>query len=138
MLWWITSLLLLFWYVSGLWPRSQSRVHLPYSAFLAQVQADNVSQIHISGDTIEGVFAKTIPWPSVEPSAKASAAPAGGLQSATRAPEKSENATVPVRYAEFTTNFPSSVGDPTLMQLLVAHHVTVDVSSSSAPWFLQC
>src|SRR5208282_667568 len=40
-------------------------------------------------------------------------------------------------YSEFTTTFPATVSDPGLMRLLIAHHVVVEVSSSSMPWFVE-
>ena len=41
----------------------------------------------------------------------------------------------PQSYSRFTTTYPREVGDPTLMPLLRAHHVTVNVESPSPPWF---
>ena len=38
--------------------------------------------------------------------------------------------------SEFATVFPESVGDPALMSLLEAHHVTVDAKTPSKPWFI--
>ena len=36
---------------------------IPYSTFLAQLRAANVSQVHIVGDSIGGVFVKPVLWP---------------------------------------------------------------------------
>jgi cell division protease FtsH len=130
----MASTLLLFWYVWGLWPRSQAKASIPYSTFLEQVRADNVSQVHIVGDAIDGGFAK----PMQLPPATAQPEQNKPTQKSKVPKEKPQNpAPAPTRYSEFTTNFPGAVGDPGLMPLLMAHHVVVDVSSSSTPWFVQ-
>jgi cell division protease FtsH len=127
--WWTLSLLLLIWYLLGLWPRAQSRAHIPYSVFLAQIQSDNISRVHIAGDTIEGSFKGPIRWPP----AKTQATPkANGEQGA--APSVERPAAL---FREFSTTFPATVGDPGLMQALVDHRVEVDVSSSAIPWFVE-
>src|SRR5579885_3434453 len=127
--WWTLSLLLLIWYLLGLWPRTQSRAHIPYSVFLAQIQSDNISRVHIAGDTIEGSFKGPIRWPP----AKTQATPkANGKQGA--APSVERPAAL---FREFSTTFPATVGDPGLMQALVDHRVEVDVSSSAIPWFVE-
>jgi cell division protease FtsH len=41
----------------------------------------------------------------------------------------------PQRYSRFSTTYPADVGDPTLMPLLRARHVTINVQSPSPPWF---
>ena len=61
--WWLMSLAMLLWYVTGLWPPSHPTVSIPYSVFIAQVRADNVSRLHIAGAAIEGTFAKPLTWP---------------------------------------------------------------------------
>jgi len=127
--WWTLSLLLLIWYLLGLWPRAQSRAHIPYSVFLAQLEGDNISRVHITGDTIEGSFKGPIQWPA----AKADAQPkTNGKQSAAPSVEQP-----PTLYREFSTTFPATVGDPGLMAALVDHRVEVDVSSSTIPWFVE-
>jgi cell division protease FtsH len=40
-------------------------------------------------------------------------------------------------YSAFSTTFPATVGDPGLVARLTAHHAAIDVSSPSAPWFVQ-
>jgi cell division protease FtsH len=106
---WVFLLLLLIWNVWSLRPRPASEVALPYSRFVAQVAAGNVSRAKLVGETITGTLAQPIPSP--EPSAK-----------------KGQT------YSSFGTTFPSVVGDPSLMPLLQAHHVEIDVSSPSTPW----
>ncbi len=137
---------LLIWDVMWFWPKSQPQAAIPYTTFLAQVRADNVSKIHIIGDKITGAFVNPILWPTPEPPALPSAKP-------TSAPEKQESpgkpeaaktsAAVaekpppPPRYGTFGTTFPSAVGDAAMMPLLEAHKVVVDVSPSSTPWITE-
>ncbi|HTW37198.1 MAG TPA: ATP-dependent zinc metalloprotease FtsH [Steroidobacteraceae bacterium] len=42
----------------------------------------------------------------------------------------------PIRYSSFNTTYPEIVGDATLMPLLRAHHVQIDVSTPKQPWFV--
>ncbi len=137
LLWWLLSLAVLIWYVAGMWPRSQPKARIPYSLFLAQVREDNVSQVHIAGDVIEGKFVKQFIWPQAEspaePSAKLTPAPSASPPRT----NPSAAAQAATAYSEFTTTFPTTVGDPGMMPLLIAHHVVVEVSSSSIPWFVE-
>ena len=118
--WWLALTALLIWNAIALWPRSTPEVDVPYSTFLEQIRADNVSKVHIIGDGITGAFAKPLLWPPKEavakpaqesrPSPEASASPApkaAGLQPAAAA-----------SYSEFHTTFPAAVGDPQLLPLL--------------------
>jgi len=133
MFWWLLSLAVLLWYVTGLWTRSQPKAAIPYSLFLAQVQENNVSRVHIAGDVIEGKFVKQLVWPPPEPATETSSKAAQPPSASPRGVA----AQAATAYSEFTTNFPATVGDPALMPLLTAHHVVVDVSSSSIPWFIE-
>jgi len=132
--WWLMSLALLIWYVTGLWPRSQPKAAIPYSLFLAQVRQDNVRSVHIAADVIEGKFVKQLVWPQpespTEPSSKPTQPPAAS-------PPGASPSAAATAYSEFTTTFPATVGDPGMMPLLIEHHVVVDVSSSSTPWFIE-
>ena len=137
MFWWLMSLALLIWYVVGLWPRSLPKAAIPYSFFVAQVQENNVSRVHIAADVIEGKFVKRIVWPPsespTEPASKPTQPPSVPPTTTGAGPAVQP----PSAYSEFTTTFPATVGDPALMPLLIAHHVVVDVSSSSTPWFIE-
>ena len=133
--WWLISLALLIWYVTGLWPRSQPKAAIPYSLFLAQVRENNVSRVHIAADVIEGKFVKQLVWPQPESPTAPSSKP-------TQPPAASPPGMIPAvpavtAYSEFSTTFPATVGDPGMMPLLIEHHVVVDVSSSSTPWFIE-
>jgi cell division protease FtsH len=111
----------LWWFL----PKPTSEAALPYSAFVAQVAAGNVTQARIVGDQISGMFVHAIPWP--EPVK---------TESTKNAPEKKTGeAQPPPSYPGFRTTFPSVVGDPLLMPLLQAHHIVIDVATPSEPWF---
>jgi cell division protease FtsH len=135
LLWWLISLALMFWYLSGLWPPPHPKASIPYSVFIAQVRADDVTRVHITVDQIDGTFAKPLVWPPASGTPEASSKPSAPSASP---PPSSAKAAAPaaIAYREFTTTFPAAVGDPGLMPLLIAHHVVVDVSSSSTPWFV--
>jgi cell division protease FtsH len=121
---WLILLALLAWNLWILLPKSTSQVALPYSTFVAQVDAGNVASVKITGEAITGTFVRAISWP---PPAKTSGAQGDGAAKA--------GAGTPSSYSAFSTTFPSVVGDPSLMPLLRAHQVTIDVGSPSPPWF---
>ena len=141
---WLILAGLLAWDLIWSWPRSQPQAAIPYTTFLAQVRADNVSKIHIAGDQITGAFIDSILWPTPEapapPKSKTPSAPANpesqaGTETAKAAAPVVEKA--PALYSTFETNFPSVVGDPGLMPLLESRKVVVDVSPSSTPWIAE-
>ncbi|HEY2106271.1 MAG TPA: ATP-dependent metallopeptidase FtsH/Yme1/Tma family protein, partial [Candidatus Binataceae bacterium] len=140
--WWLILVALAVWNVIALWPRGPELAAIPYSTFLEQIRAGNVSQVHIIGDRITGAFVKPLLWPKPRQPAPSKAEPAAsaspkigetGARPPLVAPQTEE---VPARYSGFRTTFPTAVGDPGLMPLLEAHHVVVEVSPASAPWFL--
>jgi hypothetical protein len=116
--WWIILAGLLVWNLFALWPKSQLEVTLPYTAFLDQVRTGNVVSVSITGAKITGEFIKPVTWP----------APATSASSQANGP-----ATDSTSYQAFTTNFPDTIGDTSLMPLLEAQHVQVDVSPSGTP-----
>lgn len=141
LLWWLIASALLAWSVFSSWPASRSEIaEIPYSTFLSQVRAGNVTAVHIVADNIKGTFAKPLLWPETAPSSQKTTAPAptpiAKSQPATPAPEPSSRQPAPALYSQFQTTFPSSVGDPSLIALLESHHVLVDVSAPSRPWLL--
>ncbi|HJS92483.1 MAG TPA: ATP-dependent zinc metalloprotease FtsH, partial [Steroidobacteraceae bacterium] len=74
--------------------------------------------------------------PQAPAQTKPSAAPRSTAQAEPGAPHSPQAAEAkPQRYSRFSTTYPVDVGDPTLMPLLRAHHVTVNVQSPSPPWF---
>ena len=144
-LWWLVFAALMVWNLFTWWPSQNNIVSIPYSTFLAQVSANNVSKVHISGDDISGEFIKPLLWPEPKQQARAQAAPhskpppqaqsrADANTNGKAAAEEAQRpaASTPVRYPRFRTIFPSAIGDPNLIALLEAHHVAIDVSSSPA------
>jgi cell division protease FtsH len=130
--WWPFLVALLVWDLILFWPRSHPEANLPYSTFLAQVRADNITRVRIEGADITGAFAKPILWPAPKPATASK--PESQASPAAKAKAQAEP---PHRFAEFQTTFPATVGDPGLMALLESHHVLVEVSSTTTPWLLQ-
>jgi cell division protease FtsH len=98
----------------NLWISSQAlspnpRVRIPYSpTFLAQVTANNVTEINSTGDSVQGVFAHQFQYQSNQPT----------------------------RY--FSTQIPSFADNGSLAKLLSDHHVVQNASSTnSGPSFLE-
>src|SRR2546421_11347640 len=59
---WLLLAALLVWNIFLFWPQGQpSSTTIPYSTFLAQVQAGNVRQVSIQGADIKGAFAQPVP-----------------------------------------------------------------------------
>jgi cell division protease FtsH len=128
---WLILGALLLWNVIALLPRARPEVDIPYSTFLAEVRAGNVSKVEISGAEIRGRFVKPIVWPASESAAaskpRAEASP----------PPSPQPTAAPPRYGAFHTTFPEAVGDSSLMPLLESHEVVVEVSAPSSPWLLE-
>jgi cell division protease FtsH len=134
--WWLIILALLIWNVVSFWPQSQPEVDLPYTEFIKQVTDNNVTSVTIQGSDISGEFKNPIQW--TQPTQVGLATGSPGTPQAT--PEATSVASpqptqTPTEYQYFKTVFPEAVGDPTLLSLLEAHGVTVDVKSPSSPWF---
>jgi cell division protease FtsH len=126
--WWIVLLGLLLWNALLFLPTGTPQADLPYSAFIAQVQASNVKHVQITGSQIAGEFAAPLTWPPASEVAAAATAQANNLLSLAPLPQAQS-------YTAFNTTFPEVVGDTSLMPLLQAHNVVVDVSEPSTPWF---
>ena len=118
--WWLISLLILLaWNVASFaiaqWRTS---VTLPYTTFIAQVQAGNVSKVHVTGDELNGTFVKAYKPPPVPQPPGAAPAPSPP----------------PSGYTEFQTTFPEALGDRELLPLLESHRVEIDVQPPPSPW----
>jgi cell division protease FtsH len=133
--WWVIFGLILIYDFVVFRQHSNPQAKIPYSAFLAQVRADNVPSVHIAGSDITGSFARPIQWPEPKPAPKPGTEPAP-KPSASPGVTAGQAPTHPTEYAEFQTTFPTAIGDPGLMPLLESHHVVVDVASTSTPWLL--
>jgi cell division protease FtsH len=147
--WWVILLALLIWNAALFLQSSKPEALIPYSTFLEQVSAGNVSEVLIVGPQISGAFANAILWPESSPTeapsrpgkAESPKNPGSENLSGTQAGKNdSENTrkpgTTPQKYGNFATVFPESVGDPALMPLLEAQHVTVSAKTPSRPWFI--
>ncbi len=131
--WWVTLLALMVWNVVLFWPSSQPSASIPYSTFVEQVRAGNVTSVQISGDAITGKFAVAFAWAGPTPSLQPTATPSSEVTpTAVSSPQPTPTA-VPT-YTDFTTTFPETVGDPTLMRLLESKGVEVDVAPAPSPW----
>jgi len=157
-IWWLVFLGLLIWNIFSLWPAPVPEVTIPYTTFVDQVKAGNVSAVKITGDSITGQFVEPLAWPppaatptaapqaqagataqaatptQVEASAQA-AASAQAEASPAASPQPTASAS-PATYTEFATIFPQAVGDRSLIPLLEEQQVTVNVESAATPWFI--
>jgi cell division protease FtsH len=132
-MWWVTLLALIVWNLWLFLPQSQSAADIPYSTFVEQVRAGNVTSVHISGDEITGQFAAAVAWPQPTPGLQATATASGeGEPTAVSSPQPTPTA-VPT-YTEFQTTFPETVGDPNLISLLESHSVDINVVPPPSPW----
>lgn len=118
--WWLVLIGLVAWNIWMFWPTpSRPVASLPYSEFLAQVRASNVTSVQIAGDQITGKFVRPVPWSQPRPDA-------------TPAPSPTPT---PQTYSAFSTTFPDVVGDPNLMSLLDSHGVVVNVAPPPSPFW---
>jgi cell division protease FtsH len=128
--WWLILLVLLVWNAMTFLPAPRPEVSIPYTTLLAQVRAGDVAKVRIVGDEIRGSFVKPLQWP--QPTAERTPPPASA--SPEQKPSGQPAAAPPATYTAFTTTFPQAVGDPTLLPLLEAHSVVVDVASPPTHW----
>jgi cell division protease FtsH len=154
--WWAILLGLLVWNMIAFWPAQRPEVQIPYTTFLAQIRANNITSVHIVGDAITGIFAHPFHWPpaasnhtttasSGTPDAsvatpatsdKSSQPPATAKQPPATQPATPARAPKPETYMAFRTTFPEAIGDPSLLPLLEQHGVVVTVTTPSTPWFV--
>jgi cell division protease FtsH len=119
--WWILLISLMVWNLITYFRSAPPQANIPYSTFIDQVNAGNISAITITGNEITGQFIKALTWPQ----ATGGPTPGNGSEAA---PSQS--------YSEFATLFPDSVGDPNLLSLLERNSVEVQVKNASTPWFV--
>jgi cell division protease FtsH len=96
-------------------PTSVPSVEIPYSTFLAQVQADNVAQVTLTDQAVKGTFRAAI----ADPSIVASPAPAAS----------SDAPSAPVTYLNFTSTLPP-IDDPVLLPLLETNKVEINAKET--------
>jgi cell division protease FtsH len=127
---WLLLAVLVVWNLWLFLPRPKVSVTLPYSEFVTQLENGNVSRVRIAGASISGHFAQALVWPPPAPPAPKANAPK--QNGAPRGPERTQSGSE--RYQGFQTTYPAALGDATLMPLLRAHHVLIEVVSPSLPW----
>lgn len=118
---WILLTSLIIWNIITYFKATPPQADIPYSTFIDQVKAGNISAVTITGNEITGQFIKSLIWPQV---------PSGSTRS-----NGSETAT-PQGYSEFVTILPDSVGDPTLIPLLEEKNVEIQAVQTATPWFI--
>ncbi len=141
---WLAVLIgLMIWNFIAFWPKESAEIQIPYSTFLDQVRADNISKVTISGDAISGSFQKPFKWPQTSPQPPKPETPTqGGGQAQPRFKElPASKGTSPARtvssdYTEFKTLFPQAVGDQSLMPLLEERKVVIEAQSPPSHWFM--
>jgi cell division protease FtsH len=131
--WWVTLLALIVWNVWLFRPKSQPEASIPYSIFLEQVRAGNVSSVSISGDAITGKLTTAIAWPQSTPT-RVPTTVASPEASPTPVPTSRATPTPIPTYTAFQTTFPETIGDPKLISLLEAQDVEIDVAPPPSPW----
>lgn len=153
---WALFAALMAWNFWAFLPRPNAAVTLPYGEFIDQVTRGNVASVRIVGEAISGSLQTPIQWPPAVAAPNATGAKPGTSGSASsgaseRGPGSAATGSAsnpsrspavepapggqPATYSRFRTTYPSVVGDPSLMSLLRARHVSVDVASPSPPWF---
>jgi len=127
-------LFILVWNLTTWWNTTPPEVTIPYTTFLEQVHLDNVKQVLIVSDKIEGTFVKPLQWPqrapTTAPTSPQASTPSGASSTEPAAPSLTT-------YRTFLTTVPAAVGDPNLLALLESHKVVVTAASPATPWFLE-
>ena len=137
---WGIFLALLAWnlfYLFG--PSGTPSVEVPYSAFLTQAQANNISTVTFNGQSVQGTFRTAVLWPPAGTTGATGATGTSGAApsasaGAAASPAPSAAAAAPVLYTNFTSVVPP-LGDPALLPILEGNNVTItaqDDSGSSA------
>jgi cell division protease FtsH len=130
-IWWVILIALFIWNIWTLLPQPQQEITIPYTAFITQIKSGNVKDVQIDGSQISGDFKSGLPASDlVPPDQLATPAPTSQSNSGSQA------ASTPEVYTAFTTTFPDVVGDPSLIPLLEANNVVINVKTPSNPLIL--
>jgi cell division protease FtsH len=130
-IWWVILIALFIWNIWTLLPQPQQQINIPYTAFITQIKNGNVKDVEIDGSQITGDLKSGLPASDlVPPSQLATPAPTSQSNSGSQA------ASTPEVYTAFTTTFPETVGDSSLIPLLEANNVIINVKSPSNPLIL--
>jgi cell division protease FtsH len=118
--WWAIFAALLVWNVLAFFGSAPSNsVEVPYSAFLAQANADNVDQVTFNDQVLSGTFRHAIAWP----------------QAAAPSPTAGTPVAAATTYTQFSTILPP-LGDPALLPILETHRVTISSKNVGGSSFL--
>jgi len=138
--WWSTLILLLLWNVwTAFFQQGQTVAKIPYSTFIAEVKSGNVNQVGIQGSEILGKLKQARDWnpktgaltiPEPTPGHKRAESSVSGVP-VPAAPGATRRGT---SVTDFTTVFPSSVGDPGLLPLLETQGVEVVAAPRPPDW----
>jgi cell division protease FtsH len=130
-IWWVILIALFIWNVWTLLPQPQQEIAIPYTAFVNQIKSGNVKDVKIDGSQISGDFNGGLPASDlVPPDQLATPVPTSQSNSAAQATP------TPELYTAFTTTFPEAVGDSSLIPLLEANNVVINVKAPSNPLIL--
>jgi cell division protease FtsH len=129
--WWVILIALFIWNIWTLRPQTQQQIEIPYTAFIDQIKAGNVKDVQIDSGNISGDFIKGLPATDLVP-ADQLATPLPTSQPASN----SQSSTTPQLFTAFTTTFPATVGDSSLIPLLEANNVVLNVQAPSNPVIL--
>ena len=130
-IWWVVLIALFIWNVWTLLPQPQQEITIPYTALISQIKNGNVKDVQIDGSQISGDFKSGLPASDlVPPSQLATPLPTPQSNSAPQATP------TPELYTAFTTTFPTAVGDSSLIPLLEANNVVINVKAPSNPLIL--
>ncbi len=120
--WWLVIIGLLIWNAITYFKAPPTEVEIPYSTFINQLKANNISSVIITGNMITGDFIDEVSWPKTTPGPT----PTGTIMANSK----------PQNYSEFITFFPESVGDPSLLPLLENKEVQIQAKPTTAPWYV--
>ena len=120
-IWWVILIGLMIWNAITYFKSAPPQVEIPYSTFIEQVKSGNITMVTITGSQITGNFVNSVTWPQVTPGPT---------------PTAGASAETPQSYAQFSTIFPDSVGDPNLLSLLEQKGVQIQAEPASPPWFI--
>jgi cell division protease FtsH len=140
------------WAVIAFMPKQSTSLSVPYTFFIKQVKQGNVARVTAQGDTVKGVFVRSVTQQQVN-AATGAGAGAGAASNSTASPrdvlgigesgQRGTNALSgaatagPAAFTDFTTQLPA-FGTQNLLTLLVSKGVVVDAKpEASGPPFWQ-
>ena len=115
---WVALIALALWNVyTFFWPSGGARLNVPYSAFIQQVEVDNVSSVTIRGQQVTGTFAEQVRLAGDQVLGPGESPPPGTSPSEIRTG------------TQFQTTIPEN-SQADLVPLLQSHGVTVKIDQS--------